>query len=74
MNPCGGTIHHGGENGSPCGLRHLDEEGVHWRPKEVDALPFCAVVGVKGAAEGVVGDELMSSGYGGGKMICVRFD
>jgi hypothetical protein len=36
--------------------------------------PFCAAVGVKGAAEVAVGDELMSGGSGGGKMNCVWLD
>jgi hypothetical protein len=49
-------------------------EGVHWRLKGVGAHPFCAAAGVKGAAEVAVGDELMSGGYGGGKMNRVWLD
>jgi hypothetical protein len=36
---------------------------VHWRPKGVGTLPFCAAAKVEGTTEVVVGDELMSSGY-----------
>jgi hypothetical protein len=57
-----------------CGLRRLGGEGVHLWPKEVSTLPFCATVGVKGTAEVAVGDELMSGGYGGGKMNYVWLD
>jgi hypothetical protein len=63
-----------GKSGTPCGLHCLSGEGVHWRPKGIGALPFCAAVRVKGAAEVAVGDELMSGGYGGGKMNHVRLD
>jgi hypothetical protein len=44
------------------------------RPKGVGTLPFCAATRVKGAAEGVVGDELTSGVFGGGKVNHVRFD
>jgi hypothetical protein len=63
-----------GKRGSPCGLRHLDGEGVHRRPKAVSALLFYAVAGMKGVAEVDVGDELMMGSYGGGKTNHVWFD
>jgi hypothetical protein len=53
MNPCGGTVHRGGEKRKSCDLWHLSGEGVHRRPKGVNALPFCAAAGVKGVVKGL---------------------
>jgi hypothetical protein len=52
-----------GKSGSSCDLWCLSKEGVHWRPKGVGTLPFCAAAKVEGTTEVVVNDELMSSGY-----------